>query len=436
MIWQKLSNSELIKNTSILVSGTVLAQLIPILLQPLLRRFYSPESFGAYSVYLSLLGILAVIASLKYELAIVLPKKDKDSINILFLSFIINLFFNVFLLVFIILWKKSIITFLNISAEFSFYIYLVPLGVFFINLYQSINLWLIRKSRFLAISKNKFIRRSLEGSSQLLLSYFKSPHGLIFGDLVGHFTNVLYGFWQSIKFGLDVRKISLIKVRYVVQKYSEFPRFNVVPSFMSACSYLLPAIFINKFYSSTETGFFDLSKLVLSIPLALIAISISNVLLQKLTERFQKGQSIIDEIYPIIFIVLFISVSEIILILLFGERLFVLIFGKEWILSGTISVLLVWAYAFNFFIASFSSIYIAMKKIKLLSIWQIFYFLSILSLGLFSNFTYLKFLKIFNFIQIIACIVSFSFMTYILFTYESKLENMDKEIPEGLNLKQ
>src|SRR5665811_1102024 len=84
-LFQSLKRSELLKNTSILVSGTAIAQLIPILIQQILRRHYSADIFGAYAVYLSLVGMLAIISSFKYELAIILPRKDKEAANVFFL---------------------------------------------------------------------------------------------------------------------------------------------------------------------------------------------------------------------------------------------------------------------------------------------------------------------------------------------------------------
>ena len=83
--------SELIRNTSVLVSGTVLAQLVSVLLQPLLRRLFTAEMWGTYSVYLSMVGIIAVFSSLRYDDAIVLPRKDKDSASLLALSLVFNL---------------------------------------------------------------------------------------------------------------------------------------------------------------------------------------------------------------------------------------------------------------------------------------------------------------------------------------------------------
>ena len=284
-LFQSLRRSELLRNTSILISGTALAQLIPILLQPILRRYFTPDIFGAYAVYLSLVGILAIISSFKYELAIILPRTDKEAANVFFLSVLINLLFNILLFLVIITWRTKILHFFNLSEKFSDYLYFVPLGIFFYSFYQSINNWLVRKKGFLPISINKFVRRGFEGFAQVLFKFAKNTHGIIYGDLIGHVANLVSGIYQGHKRGLSLNLFSTVKLKYVTTKYSEFPKFNVIPSFMSACSFLLPAIYLNKFFSSELTGFFDLSKLLLSIPLALISTSISNVLLQSISEN-------------------------------------------------------------------------------------------------------------------------------------------------------
>src|SRR5664279_3094846 len=101
--FQTLRKSELLRNTSILISGTALAQVIPMLLQPVLRRAFAPEVFGSYSVYRSLIGMLIIISSFKYELAIILPRKDTEATNVFFLAILLNVFFNLILLCVIII---------------------------------------------------------------------------------------------------------------------------------------------------------------------------------------------------------------------------------------------------------------------------------------------------------------------------------------------
>lgn len=420
-LFVSLKRSELLRNTSILISGTALAQLIPIILQPVLRRFYSPEIFGAYAVYLSLVGILAIASSFKYELAIILPGRDKDAVNVFYLTVFINLFFNIILFILILLWNKELLNFFNLSDKFASYLYFAPLGIFFYNLYQSTQNWLVRKKEFFAISLNKFIRRGTEGVFQIIFRYLKISNGVIFGDLLGHVANLISGLYQGRKGGLKYSMVSMTKIKYVAVKYSEFPKYNLIPSFMSACSFLLPVILLNKFYSSENTGYFDLSRLLLSIPLALISTSISSVLLQSMAEKFREKKSLLKDILHILLVVGLIGTLEIIVIVFFGVELFKFLFGKSWEYSGKISQILVWAYALNFVVASFSAVFISLNKIKLLSIWQVFYFASILSLILFKNLLFIDFLKMYVLIEVICYSVMIVMLISVISTYEKKL---------------
>jgi O-antigen/teichoic acid export membrane protein len=422
-LFSSLIKSELLRNTSILISGTAVAQVIPIVLQPILRRYFSPEVFGAYSVYLSLIGILIVISSFRYELAIVLPKKEKDAATVFFLTIFLNFFFNSALLIFILFFRSPILRFLNLSENYAIYLYFVPLGTFMLSSYQSINYWLIRKKRFLPISVNKFVRRGFEGAAQVTFRIMKVPQGLIFGDLIGHIANIASGIYQSKKAGLSFSLVSLFKIKYVIRKYSEYPKFNLVPSLMSACSFMLPAVLINKFFLSENAGFFDLSKLLLSVPLALVATSVSNVLLQRFTEKFRNNDSILHDLYPILALVLIIGMLEVVIINIFGIDLFKLIFGEQWGFSGRISMLLVWAYALNFLVASFSSVFISMNKIKLLSIWQLLYFISILSLIFFQRLSFLDFLKVYVLIEVSCYLIIIAFMVMLIRNYELRIKS-------------
>jgi len=419
----RVNNSELFRNISTLAAGTALAQLIPILLQPILRRYYAPEAFGSYTVYLSIVGILIIISSLKYELAIIMPRSDKHAVNLFFLTVGLSFVFNLTMLLIILIWKAVFLDFLNIPEKFASALYFIPLGTFLYSYYQSANYCLIRKKRFMAITRNKFIRRGSEGASQVGFKFINASYGLIWGDLVGHVTNVISVTYQVMKIGIRINLASHNKIRYVFRKYIDYPKFNVIPSFMSACSYLLPAILINKFYTPENAGYFDLTKLVLSIPFALIATSISNVLLQSVSEKFKKGESFIKELKPILAVVTVIAGLEIAVILLFGVDLFVLVFGDVWEVSGQISRILIWSFVLNFVVGSFGSIFIAMGKIRILSLWQLVYFMAILSLLFFKAYGFVDFLRVYVIIEVV-CYILISLLLIVLITgYETKIRH-------------
>jgi O-antigen/teichoic acid export membrane protein len=420
-----LLKSELLRSATLLISGTVAAQLISIILRPLLARFFSPESFGIYSVYVSLVGMIIVLSSLRYDDTIVLPKSDKESTNLLGLALILNFLFNIIIFVLVLLLGKKIISFLNLPENFPVPIlYIIPLGALLFGTYQSLNTWLIRKRKFSSVSVNKLVRRSSEGIAQMSFAWFKSFNGLIFSDILGQACNVVITAYQSKKNGLNLKLLSLTKLRYVFYKYSEFPRYNLIPAFMSTCSYSLPPIFITKFFSPESAGYFDFSKLLLSLPLALIASSLSSVLLQRISERFNRKESFLAELKPVFITVGLISVVEIVLILLFGESIFTIIFGKQYSMSGTISKIMVWSFASNFIVATFSSIFVSMRKIKIYSIWQLIYFLAIISLLFFKHLPFTGFIRVYVLIEVLCYFTVAAIMFLMVYRYETSVRTI------------
>jgi len=393
------------------------------LLQPFLRRFFSPEAFGIYSVYLSLVGIVAVVSSLRYDDAVVLPGKDKDSANLITLSLIVSFLINLILFIITFLFGSKLLKFFNLPSNFSVsLLYLVPAGAFLFNLCQTFNYWLIRSKKYKHVSLNKLIRRGTEGFAQVIYAFFKYPKGLIFSDIIGQTANAGASIYQAFKFGFRFKLVSIIKLRYVSKKYSDFPKYNLIPAFMSTCSYFLPPVFINKFFSAGNAGFFDLSRLVLSIPLAFVASSISSVLLQKIAERFNKKQSFIPDLKPLFFVVVMICIAEIVTIIVFGNGLFTMVFGPEWEISGEISKILVWSFTLNFLVSSFSCLFISMKKIKIYSVWQFLYFTAILLLLLFKNLGFIDFLKIYVLIEVCCYFCLILLMLRLVLNYELSLK--------------
>jgi len=85
-----IPKEEFSKNVLTLITGTAIAQVIPIAISPILTRIYTPEEFGIYAIFVSIILIFSVISNGRYELAVVLPEKDEDAINVFALGLIIN----------------------------------------------------------------------------------------------------------------------------------------------------------------------------------------------------------------------------------------------------------------------------------------------------------------------------------------------------------
>jgi O-antigen/teichoic acid export membrane protein len=377
---ERILKSEYIKNSFILILGTGLAQLIPIALQPVLRRIYDDSEFGIFAQFYSIVSILSIVANLRYSNSIVIPKNDREALGILHGSIWLNAIFSILLWTVMAIFGTSIYAYLGLSSELNQYMWLLPLSVFLVATNIGFNFWLTRKKKFIGIAYNKGVRRISEGAGQLSLSNSMRSGGLIIGSIIGDLTNLfmfLYqfkkaqGYFKGINYSIIIKSLS---------KQIEFPKFSLFPALLDVISLHLPILLISSLYNQAIVGQFDGSRQLLAIPLALISISLSQVLYQKIVELNNSNQPI----YPIIrqnFIFLAIlSILGIAVILPFGTEIHVFIFGSNWKLAGEMSEILVISYAIKFLISPLSIIFIALKQLKISAIWQTIYFISMLSL--------------------------------------------------------
>ncbi len=413
--------SEFTKNSFTLILGTVLAQLIPFILQLFLRRMYTPEDFGVFSIYFSLLSVLVIMASLRYESTIVLPKNDVESVNVLALSVFLSVSFSFFLFLITLFFKEKICDLLNFPLSASNYLYLLPLSSLFFSLYQIINFWLIRKKMFVSSSINKITRRFFEGATQITFGLSTKSSGLIMGDLIGNFANFFSGCLQLKRSDFNLKWVSKSKMFFVLKKYRDFPIYNLVPTLLCSIANIIPYLLINKFYSTQQLGFIDLTKMVLSIPLALISVTISQVLFQQITSKINNRESLKRELLNIFYFIALIGIIEIIVVLSFAPELFALVFGDDYKLSGEISQILVFSFVFNFLTSSFSSVFIAMQKIRLYSFWQVSYFIVMCFLYFFENKSFNYFISLFVLFEVVMSLLYSILLIMIVINYENNL---------------
>jgi O-antigen/teichoic acid export membrane protein len=59
----KVVSKVLSKNVLTVMTGSVIAQLIPIILTPVLTRIYTPKQFGTYGFLFAVIVMLAIVAT-------------------------------------------------------------------------------------------------------------------------------------------------------------------------------------------------------------------------------------------------------------------------------------------------------------------------------------------------------------------------------------
>ena len=78
----RVRRSAFVRNVTVVMTGTGVAQMIGFALSPLISRLFTPSDFGVLGSFGAISGVIAAGATLEYTQAIMLPKQDDDAINI------------------------------------------------------------------------------------------------------------------------------------------------------------------------------------------------------------------------------------------------------------------------------------------------------------------------------------------------------------------
>ena len=79
-------SSKQVQNVGKLLSANVVAQVIGLVVYPILSRMYAPEDFGLLNLFLSIGNVLVVLSLVDYYYAIVLPKQERHAVALVHVS--------------------------------------------------------------------------------------------------------------------------------------------------------------------------------------------------------------------------------------------------------------------------------------------------------------------------------------------------------------
>ena len=341
--------SEFSRNVLTLMTGTTIAQAIPIAISPILTRIYTPEDFGIFAIYMSVASILSVMATGRYELAIMLPKKDEDAINIVALSLIISFLVSFIVLLIVFLFNASITALLG-NPEISSWLYFIPLSVLLTGIYQSFNYWSNRKKQYKRLATSRVVQSGTTASSNLAMGFsgFGSG-GLIGSSLLGQ--GVATFVLGRIIFKEDRNRfgnIKRLKIFALGRRYISFLTVNLPHTFLNVLSSNFPVLLISYFFGNLVTGFYSISNRVIVAPIGIITNSYGQVFLQHISSSIisQKEKEFFFK--KTVYRILGYSFVPFLLLFFFLPQLFQTIFGKNWIEAGIYGQILIPMLYFRF----------------------------------------------------------------------------------------
>ncbi|RHW30392.1 lipopolysaccharide biosynthesis protein [Oceanobacillus profundus] len=410
----KILSNDFNRNIIKLMTGATLAQAIPLAISPILTRLYTPEDFGVLALFIAITSIFGSIANARYELAIVLPQKDEEAINLAAISIIITLAVSGLLLILVIFFHEIIVRLLR-EPSISIWLFFAPLVVFFIGLFNTLNYLNTRMKNFGSIAKVKVIKSISMATVQLLLGLLKSGVlGLITGQIVSHIFSNGRLIKPVLKYKNLFLRINISDMLKVGKKYKKFPLITTWATLSNSLSQHLTSIFISFLYLTSTLGYYSLVQRILGMPTTLLGKSIGQVFFEKASkERIKYGNA--KKIYKSTFKKLvFVSIPLFLILFLVVEDLVVLVFGNDWRIAGKYAQILIPLFYIRFLAAPLTLITIIFEKQWVDLTWQISMLISSLIIFVIS---FLGGLDIINYFILYSTILIIHYIIILIITY-------------------
>lgn len=342
--------------------GTVLAQMINVLVQPILTRMFLPETLGIYTYIVSMATIVIPLASLKLDMLIVSEQDDREAQYITDVCIYINsIIAIIYLLVIFIGYHISPN---NVFSKYGGIIYLVPVLVFtngFRFIYISYN---NRYKNYKLISAIAILREAIRAVIQL------SAGVVSLGAIalsMGYALSPIFGLRLQMKLylkKLERRKLAnWRKIKEVIFVKGKRQILYLAPAqFINSFSSSLITISITTLFSAEVLGYYSAGVRILDVPILFITANVSKVCYQKISENVIKGEPVSEILLRVIIVLTAVSLLGFALLYAIAPPLSEIIFGKGYAIAGEYIRCLCVLYAVRLIATSFAGIYTVFKK--------------------------------------------------------------------------
>jgi len=347
-----------------LVTGSVFAQGIGVLVAPIVARLFAPEAFGVAALFTSITGIIGVVACLRYQFSIMLPKTDEEAANLLgvSLSFVLII---TGISVSVIFFAGDIIVNLLNSPELKKYLWLIPIAVFVNGIFVALNYWNSRTKHFSRLSIARVVSSVVAQGTKLGSGFVGFISG---GVLIG--TNILGQVVSTVVLGCQVWRndrylfkanIRWEKILEGIKRYRKFPIIDIWGGLLNTISWQLPALLLASFFSPVIVGYYALGSAVIRMPMNIIGGAIAQVFYQRACDAKNKGESaeVVENVYKRL---VAIGLFPMLLLCLIGQDLFSVVFGNNWSEAGLYTQILAPWMFFTFISSPLSTLFSVFER--------------------------------------------------------------------------
>ena len=267
--------------------GTAIAQIIGVAALPIITRGFSPEAFGHFQAFQSILTVALVVCSLRYEIALLRATSQEDIHALLVLCMILNA--TISLAFFLGLLFYRYLAGLMEIAFFGFPLWCLPVALFFGGTVQILSYLLTREHRY-AANANAKVGQALAnaGTAAGLATVAPITSGIILADIAGRLvgTGIMVRISHSVLGNWP--RATRSQLHAVLAAFRDLPIVSLPAALLNTLGSIVTPLMIYYSFDAATSGQFGLTERAISLPIALVVIAVSQVYMANLAEEIRR----------------------------------------------------------------------------------------------------------------------------------------------------
>lgn len=331
--------SAIFRNMSTLASGALLVRLLGALSAPIVTRIYSPEHFGVLSAFMALTAILVPFGSLRYAMAVPLPRRDGVAATLFASSLILLLLLAGLVGCVLAVFARPVLAALAMDSLAPFW-WLLPLAIAGIGLYELLSQWAVRERAFKPIAATQAWQTVIGFVAKVGLGLLGlKPIGLLLGTVAsqaGGCGSLYVRFKATLR--PQMRHFTPRRALRLLRHYADFPIYRLPSQVILAFAAKMPVLYFARFFGDAAVGHLGLTMAMVAIPMEFFGTTTGKAYYAEVAKigRVHPGP-IYDLTRNVTRKLLAVSLLPALVLLLAGPSLFGLVFGAEWAPAGQLA---------------------------------------------------------------------------------------------------
>ncbi|MGZ5802432.1 MAG: lipopolysaccharide biosynthesis protein, partial [Burkholderiaceae bacterium] len=351
------------KHVITVFTGSLAAQIMPLLMAPVITRMCAPEEMGAFGVWYGLISIASIAATLRLEAAMILDHGTEEQRTCFS---VVAYFASVFALAITLSGLLARALGLPAASHISWFgMMSIGIGTWLTAYMQTTLAYAASCNAFALAAKARVLSAGtiIAGQAALLLLGI-GANALFAGQIIGLAVGLAAATHLLSPPRPRLTTFPIDQQWNYLRKHQAFWRFALPASLLNAVCAQLPLLFIGARHGGSAAGLFALTLRVLGVPVSLLAVSVLEVFKRQSVLEYQTVGNCKNCYLSTFRILLCLGIGPTLIIFFFAPALFAIVFGSSWRPAGDMARVLAPLYFFNFIASPLSYVFYVAGKQK------------------------------------------------------------------------